>query len=53
LIWYAGPFAGIISKIPDVTVFVQTVPQVPPWHAVFTPQLVTAVPHWPQELHVT
>jgi hypothetical protein len=53
LIWYAGPLAGRLAKSPDVTVFVQTIPQAPPWQAVFTPQLVTALPHWPHELHVT
>jgi hypothetical protein len=43
----------MVSKRPDVTVFVHAVPHAPPWHAVFTPQFVTAVLHWPHELHVT
>jgi hypothetical protein len=43
----------MVTKSPAVTGLVHVVPQTPPWHAVFVPQAVTAVPHCPHALHVT
>jgi hypothetical protein len=53
VIAYAGPLVRVVALNVVVTVRVHTVPQELPWQTCPEEQLVTVVPHWPHELHVT